>query len=239
MSGLEHKHFAGPEHGWEPEPGLPERLPAGERQLWQGAPDAWSVAKRVFHIRAVAAYFAVLLLWKLAADWHDGAAPVDALLGTLKVSPLPLLGLGILYGLALAVARTTLYTLTDRRVVMRIGMVLTVSYNVPLRQIAAADLRLEADGSGDICLRLATGQRIAYAHLWPHARPWRLARPEPALRCLPGAAQLATQLSAAWRAQQEGVAATVLAGADVRVVAGAASADGARVLGGLAGARSA
>jgi hypothetical protein len=238
LSGLVHKHFAGPEHGWEPEVGLPGRLPAGERLLWQGAPDAWSVAKRVFYIRAMATYFAVLLLWKLAADWHDGAAPVDALLGTLKVSPLPLLGLGIIYGLALAVARTTLYTLTDRRLVMRIGMVLTVSYNVPLRQIAAADLRLEADGSGDICLCLASGQRIAYAHLWPHARSWRFTRPQPALRCLPGAARVATQLSAAWRADR-GAAAAAPSDADVGVVAGAAPSDGENILRGLAGVRSA
>ena len=32
-------------------------------------------------------------------------------------------------------ARTTLYTLTDRRVVMRIGIVLTVAYNLPLVRI--------------------------------------------------------------------------------------------------------
>ena len=198
MSGLEHKHFAGPEHGWEPERGLPECLPAGETQVWQGAPEASAVARRIFHIRAVALYFGVLLLWKLLADWHDGAAPADALLATLKVAPLPLLGLGLLYGLAVAVARTTLYTLTDRRIVMRIGMVLTVTYNIPLRQIAAADLRRDTDGSGDICLRLARGQRIAYAHLWPHARPWRLAQPEPALRCLPDAARVAELLSHAW-----------------------------------------
>jgi hypothetical protein len=33
-------------------------------------------------------------------------------------------------------ARTTLYTLTDRRIVMRIGVVLTLTLNLPLRQIA-------------------------------------------------------------------------------------------------------
>jgi len=198
VSGLEHKHFSGPEHGWEPEPGLPEPLPAGETRLWQGSPEVHAVARRVFYIRTVAAYFVLLLVWKLLADWHDGATPAAALLGTLKVLPLPLLGLALLYGLALAVARTTLYTLTDKRVVMRIGMVLTVTYNIPLRQVAAADLRREADGTGDICLSLAKGQRIAYAHLWPHARPWRLARPEPALRCLPEVERVAELLSKAW-----------------------------------------
>ena len=200
MSGLEHKHFSGPEHGWEPEPGLPERLPSGETLVWQGAPDAHVVARRVFHIRAVAAYFVLLLVWKLAADWHDGLELPAALLGTLKIMPLPLLGLALLYGLAVAIARTTLYTLTDKRVVMRIGMVLTVTYNIPLRQIASADLRRDGDGSGDICLGLAAGQRIAYAHLWPHARPWRVTRPEPALRCLSEVKRVAALLGDAWSA---------------------------------------
>jgi len=202
LSGLDHKHFAGPEHGWEPEPGLPEPLPVGERQLWQGAPDARVVAREIFHIRAVAIYFAVLLAWKLFADWHDGVGLVDALVGTLKVAPLPLLGLAILYGLALAVSRTTLYTLTDKRVVMRIGMVLSVTYNIPLCQVAAADLRKDADGTGDICLRLIDGQRIAYPHLWPHARPWHLARPEPSLRCLHDVAAVASLLGEAWSVAQ-------------------------------------
>lgn len=202
MSGLDHRHFAGPEHGWEPEPGLPAPLPANETLLWQGAPDAWQVARRVFHIRGVAIYFGLLLAWKLLADWHDGMAPGDILLATLKVLPLPLAGLAMLYGLAVAVARTTLYTLTDRRVVMRIGMVLTVTYNIPLSQVAAADLRRDADGSGDLCLALVGGQRIPYAHLWPHARPWRLARPEPALRCVAGIDEPARLLSEAWQRVQ-------------------------------------
>ena len=220
MSGLDHKHFAGPEHGWEPEPGLPEPLPAGETQLWQGAPEARVVAREIFHIRAVAIYFAVLLAWKLFADWHNGVAPVDALLGTLKVAPLPLLGIAMLYGLAVAVSRTTLYTLTDKRVVMRIGMVLSVTYNIPLSQVAAADLRKDGDGSGDICLRLTDGQRIAYPHLWPHARPWRLARPEPSMRCLPDVAGVASLLSQAWSVAQQQPARALTAEASRGAAAG-------------------
>ncbi|MCF8191352.1 MAG: PH domain-containing protein [Burkholderiales bacterium] len=217
MSGLDHKHFSGPEHGWEPEPGLPERLPAGETLLWQGAPDIGLVAREVFHVRAVAAYFGLLLAWKLIADWHDGATPIEALIATLKIAPLPLIGLAMLFGLAVAVSRTTLYTLTDKRVVMRIGMVLGITYNIPLRQVAAADLRQQAQGAGDICLRLTDGQRIAYPHLWPHARPWRITQPEPALRCLPDASRVATLLGQAWSVvQQRSAAAPARAAATVR-----------------------
>ena len=57
------------EHDYEPVPGLPERLPEGETILWQGAPMAQSFARYAFHIRAVAAYFALLAVWHLADGW--------------------------------------------------------------------------------------------------------------------------------------------------------------------------
>ncbi len=37
-------------------------------------------------------------------------------------------------------ARSTVYTLTDRRMVMRMGIVLTVTFNLPFKRIAAADM---------------------------------------------------------------------------------------------------
>ncbi len=57
---------------------------------------------------------------------------------------------------------------------MRIGIVLTITFNLPLSQIEAAGLHAHADGSGDIASACSTGtDRIAYLHLWPHARPWQ------------------------------------------------------------------
>ena len=38
-------------------------------------------------------------------------------------------------------ARNTVYTITDRRVVMRIGIVLTLTFNLPFKRIAAAGLQ--------------------------------------------------------------------------------------------------
>jgi len=104
--------------------------------------------------------------------------------------------------------------------VMRIGMVLSVTYNIPLSQVAAADLRKDGDGSGDICLRLTDGQRIAYPHLWPHARPWRLARPEPSMRCLPDVAGVASLLSQAWSVAQQQPARALTAEASRGAAAG-------------------
>ena len=80
----------------------------------------------------------------------------------------------------------TVYTLTDKRVVMRIGIVLTLTFNIPYRRIAAAGLHLDTRGTGDLPLALLPPDHIAYLHLWPHARSWRVARPEPMLRSVLG-----------------------------------------------------
>jgi hypothetical protein len=57
---------------------------------------------------------------------------------------------------------------------MRIGIVLTITLNLPLRQLRGADLLVRADGHGDVSLALAGTKRIGWFHLAPHARPWAL-----------------------------------------------------------------
>lgn len=186
------------EHEFEPQPGLPERLPQGERILWQGAPAAAVLARRVFHLRKVALYFAVLLAWRAGTVFSDTGSLVAVLRALAWVAPVALLGLGLLALLARLTARTALYTLTDRRVVMRIGIVLTVTYNLPLTRIEAADRHDAGSGTHDIALTLEPGTRIAWLHLWPHVRPWRVQRPQPMLRALPDGERVATLLAQAW-----------------------------------------
>jgi hypothetical protein len=187
------------EHEFEATHGLPERLPEGERLVWQGTPDVAATAQQVFRWRWVAAYFALLFIWHLVgvADWSQPMAWRS----TLGLAVLYGFGVGLWWALAWLTARTTVYSLTNRRVVMRIGIVLTVTYNLPLRCIEAADLQqTNRDGIGSIALRLEPATRIAYLHLWPHARPGHLARPQPLLRCVPDAAQVASLLSTTWAA---------------------------------------
>jgi hypothetical protein len=97
-------------------------------------------------------------------------------------------------------ARGTLYTITNRRVVMRIGIVLTITLNLPFKALAAAAVRSDKNGTGDIVVDLAGEDRMGWAHLWPHARPWALRRPQPSLRCLRDVQQVAALLQAAWTA---------------------------------------
>ena len=52
-----------------------------------------------------------------------------------------------------------------------------------------------SDGSGDIPLALTPGNRIAWMLLWPHVRPWRMLKPEPTLRAIPDAADVAAILA--------------------------------------------
>lgn len=188
------------EHEFEPQPGLPEELPADEHILWQGAPDWRVLARRAFHVRKLAVYFALMLALRGTVVVADGGSAWDGLRAALALSPLALAGLGLVLLLAWLSARAALYTLTDKRVVMRVGIVLTVTFNLPYRRIAGADLALTPDGHGDIALTLAGRDRIALLQLWPHARPWQLAKPQPSLRALPDAQRVAQQLSAAWAA---------------------------------------
>jgi hypothetical protein len=51
---------------------------------------------------------------------------------------------------------------------------------------------------GDIALSLYPTDRIAWLHLWPHARAWRLTQPEPALRCIKDADAVGKILLKAW-----------------------------------------
>ncbi len=191
----------GREHGPEPVPGLPGPLPEGERILWQGAPDWRVLARTALHVRWIVGWFALLAVWRVGAGLTAGSAPmviagdvaVTALLGAAAV--------GLLSGYAWLVARTTIYTLTDRRFVLRHGVALQKSFNVPYRRVESAGLKLDGAGFGDMPLRLTPESKIGWPHLWPHARPLRIVHPEPMMRAVPDAAAVAGILTRAWSAE--------------------------------------
>ena len=185
------------EHEFEAAHGLPETLPAGEKLLWQGAPDWRTLARDAMHVRLLAVYFAAMLAWRGGTVLMDGGGWLAALASIRWLLPLALLALGILALLASLVSRTSVYTITDKRLVMRIGIVLTITFNLPFRAIESASLRRNADGSGDIALVLAASDRIAYLHLWPHVRPWQIKHTQPMLRSIADSARVSELLVAA------------------------------------------
>lgn len=185
------------EHDYEPIKGLPAPLPDGETILWQGEPDWRTLARRAMRVRMFAAYFGVLIAWGVVSGISDGAAPYDMALSLLRFAGLTIFALAMLTGYAWMIARTTVYTITTRRVVMRIGIALPITIQIAFPMLDAAGLTTWSNGAGDIALTLRAGQRIAYLLLWPHARPWKLSRAEPTLRGIPDAAAVAQILSRA------------------------------------------
>ena len=187
------------EHEFEAAPGLPEALPVNERILWQGAPTASLLAVQALHLRKLVMYFALMLaVQALYLSGEPGAAVWPSVLLSAVLAGVCLL---LLAGVAWYAARNTLYTVTNRRVVMRIGMVLTITLNIPLQQVESASVRLLPSGSGDLALGLKGSSRLGWLHLWPHAKAWTFRHPQPALRCVPQVQQVADLLMQAWTAE--------------------------------------
>lgn len=182
---------------FEPVRGLPQVLPPGERMLWQGAPRWQDLAVHAFHARKVIWYFAGIATVQSALRFAEGASLATALAPFQWLLLTGLIAAALLTGLAYLSARTTVYTITSKRVVMRIGMAISVSLNLPFAQIDGAALRLFANGSGDIPLRITDKERVAFFMLWPHARPLHFRHPQPSLRCIPDADRVASLLAAA------------------------------------------
>ena len=184
------------EHEGEPVPGLPERLPEGETVLWQGSPRWQPLARRAFHVRAVALYFVALAVWSGWSALEEGATAGSVFADTLWLALVASLPLGTLLAVAAFSARTSLYTITDRRLVLRVGIALPMAVNIPLGAVASAGVRRCADGTGDILLSLLPSHRASFVALWPHVRPWRFLKVQPLLRGLPDAEAAVQALAA-------------------------------------------
>jgi hypothetical protein len=161
---------------------------ADETVLWKGRPALGLLARSAFHTRTAGLYMAGLTGVALAMG-NTNAALVAAGLGAVL--------LALLYVLAWASARSTLYILTDSRLIMRIGMAFETRINIPLKQVKAAHLRPRAKGYGDIAFELAGERLLGNALLWPHVRPWHYAMPQPMLRAVPDAAAVARMIAEA------------------------------------------
>lgn len=196
---------------FEPVRGLPQLLPKGERMLWQGAPRWQDLAVHAFHARKAIWYFAALALAQAAYRYSEGQSLLEATSPFQWMMVMGLIVAGMLAGLAYLSARTTVYTVTNKRLVMRIGMALPVTINLPFSQIDGASLRLFSNGSGDIPLKVTAKERVAYLLLWPHARPFHFAHPQPCLRCIANADEVA------------GLVASALAGTATAPLAGTAA----------------
>jgi hypothetical protein len=197
-------HATFSEHDSEPVRGLPAALPPGERVLWQGAPAWRSLALDAYRVRILALYFAVIVIARGAWLLWGGSPPLEALRGCMGPAVMSVVCLAILCGIAALCARATVYTLTNKRLVIRQGIALSSTINLPFCAIESANLRMHADGTGDITLQTTRGERVSYLWLWPHVRPWRLTHPQPALRNLVDARTAADLLARTYAASVPG-----------------------------------
>lgn len=182
------------------DPSLNERLknlPEGERLLWKGGPSFWPLARRAFHLRGLAIYFAVLMAWRVTSALSDGQNLADALSYAAMLLPLAVLALGLVATLAWLSARNTDYAITNKRVLIKSGIALTGTLNLPLRYIESAGMKRHADGSGDFPLAITKPERVAWMLAWPNVRPWRLSHPEPMLRAVGDPERVASALAEA------------------------------------------
>lgn len=177
--------------------GLPGDLPAGETLLWQGSPDWRSLARYMVHANLVAVYFAALAVWSIVVALNDGGTVLNAIAGVARVATVGCIGIGLLCLIAWLTSRTTIYSITSERIVMRMGVVVPMTLNLPYRSIGAAGVKMHRDGTGDMALEISSGDRVAFLHLWPHVRPWHVNSPQPALRSLPDATSVSALLGKA------------------------------------------
>lgn len=187
------------EYEHEPIRGLPGDLPEGEAILWQGAPDWRVFARSALYTRWIGFYFLVLGAMALASG---------SLGGLLASAVAAALAIGLLMLFAYGVEKTTVYTITNRRVVLRIGVALNTCINLPLKVIGSADLRDRGNGFGDVAMVPTGPHRLSFALLWPHMRPFHFSYPQPMLRAVPNAANVAHILAKACNevvANQRGV----------------------------------
>jgi hypothetical protein len=193
---MSHDDFA-----FEPRRGLPGVLPPGERLLWQGTPNWRGLAVRSYHVRKIAVYFALLGLWRIATGIAGEQSVASIAIGAGFIAVLGAAAIATLAGLAYLNARSALYSITTRRVLLRQGVAVPLTLNLPLHYIEAAGLRMFRDGTGDIAMKIKHAERIAFLINWPHLKPGHFTRPEPSFRALDHAREAARILSGALTAE--------------------------------------
>ena len=163
---------------------LAENLPDDEVLIWQGRPEANAIAIRAMYLWYVVAYLLGLVVLR-TGYLIMGDAPISewsALLAWQLLASLFIVG--VIVGLSALYGKTTIYSLTTRRLILRTGAAVPIHVNFPLEQIASADLKVFSDGTGDIALKLENSDKLYWLLLWPNVRSWWVRPLQPLLRGL-------------------------------------------------------
>ena len=145
---------------FEPIRGLPERPPEGEVILWQGQPN-WLRLTVDHQFWWVLAYFIFLFVWRFISV--SDLMPIDQ---ALLVS-FPFLALALIVALLLLLigfiqAKATVYTITNKRIVMRIGAALTLTLNLPFTEIENAAIASSSKNFGSIAIDTKNDAKFSF-----------------------------------------------------------------------------
>jgi hypothetical protein len=171
---------------------------------------------RALHLRAVLLYWALVAAGFMLAGLFTERGPGDLAADLLWLVVVGVLGAGVLLGLAAAVRRSTTYAVTDRRIVIRLGVALPATFNLPLHTVDSVDLRDLGGGKGDLVFTPAGTDRVGWLLLWPHAKPWAFRNPLPAFRAVPDAAAIGRLVAAAVATAREAVVEASAEGVEAR-----------------------
>ena len=114
-------------------------------------------------------WFAAVIAWSFYSAHTDGGAYAGLFAAAVALG----LGAGTLAILGLLAwlgARSSLYVVTERRLVIKSGIAVPIFINLPFSRITAANVRIFGDGTGDVSVTIVEGQQVSYIALWP-ARP--------------------------------------------------------------------
>lgn len=183
------------EHDEEPVLGMPERLPNGERLLWQGSPNTWRLLLELFHFRKIVFYFVLIAQVRMYVLWREvGTLSFDYLLTPLAF----LAGAAVLLGLlAYLYARTTVYSITSRRITLRYGVAFPIVLNIPFAELQQASVQKSSPHFGNLAFQISDRTRLSWAVLWPNVRPWCFSKPQPLLRGVENVDEVAALLQSA------------------------------------------
>jgi hypothetical protein len=171
--------------------------------LWQGEPDFATTALRTIHLRTIGCYFAILGVTGIYSRLASGTPVTTVAIAISQFAALALGAIVILTVFAWLVSKTTVYTITNRRVVLRFGVALPITIQIPFKEVIEASVKRFANGAGDVSLTVQGKQRIGYLLLWPHARPWKYTSAQPTFRGIANVNEVAALLGRALAASAE------------------------------------
>ena len=170
-----------------------DAIPHGESILWKGRPSLWGFSWNLFGLKWIALYLSMLSIVSVArffaSDFYT-AFYVDFL-------PFFLSGIFasiILIGLAAIQAYSTVYIITENRVIIKTGAALSFLISMPFKKIKEVNLQKRGASIGTISFELFSKKRVPYISCWPSVRPWKFKKTQPAFSCVRSVNEVATIL---------------------------------------------